>query len=134
MTDEEKQKEFQKKMIEMKMIENGLHALREKEGELVRVIEDLNRTKEAIEALENYNGDGTLIPLGSGNFVQGKIEDANNILVGVGAGVAVKKSRSEAIEHVQVRINEIESSLKAIAKQNEEMVNKMISLREELGA
>jgi len=131
MTDE-KQKEMQKKMIEMKMIENGLNALRQKEGELLGVVEDLNRTKEAIEAMEKYDGDGTMIPLGSGNFVMGKIDEPDKVLVGIGAGIAVTKSRKEAIDHVQERITDIENSLKTISDQNNQMVNQMIKLREEV--
>lgn len=130
MTD--KQKEMQKKMIEMKMIENGLNALRQKEGELIGVVEDLHRTKEAIQAMENYKGDGTMIPLGSGNFVMGKIEDPEKVLVGIGAGVAIKKTRKDAMDHLQGRIDEIEDSLKQIADQNNQMVNQMIKLREDI--
>lgn len=129
MTDE--QQDMQRKMMEMKMIENGLNALRQKEGELLGVVDDLNRTKEAIEAMGNYNGDGTMIPLGSGNFVMGKIEESDKVLVGVGAGVAVKKTRQGAIDHVGIRIKEIEDSLKQIAEQNNQMVNQMIKLREQ---
>ena len=130
MTD--KQKEMQKKMIEMKMIENGLNALRQKEGELIGVVEDLHRTKEAIQAMEGYKGDGTMIPLGSGNFVMGKIEEPEKVLVGIGAGVAIKKTRKDALDHLQARIQEIEDSLKQIADQNNQMVNQMIQLREDI--
>jgi len=129
---DDKQKDFQKKVMEMKMIENALHGIQVREEELVRTVEDLQRSKEALEELDKYDGAKTMIPLGSGNFVMGKIEEADSVLVGVGAGVAVKKSRKEAKRHLESRILEIESSLKEIADQTNHMVTRAIQLREDV--
>jgi prefoldin alpha subunit len=129
---DDEHKELQQKMMEMKMIENALHGIQIREEELVRMVEDLQRSKEAIEELDKYDGAKTMIPLGSGNFVMGKIEDSENVLVGVGAGVAVKKTRKDAKRHLESRILEIEVSLKEIAEQTNHMVTRAIQLREEL--
>jgi len=73
-----------------------------------------------------------MIPLGSGNFVFGKIDDAENIIVGAGAGVAIKKNKKEAMGILESRIGELENSLRGLTGQSQLIVEQLEKLQSEI--
>ncbi len=79
---------------------------------------EFQAVKETLEGLKNEEGEvEILVPIGgAGSFLKGKIVDAKNAIVSVGAGYAVQKSLDDSIEYLEKRINEYEE---AIAKTQE---------------
>jgi prefoldin alpha subunit len=70
--------------------------------------------------------------LGSGNFVYGSIENCEDIIVGVGSDVAIKKKREKAIEFLDSRIKELESNLNIILKQSSAFMMQLEKIQQEL--
>ncbi len=110
-----KKEELQKKAIQFQILNATLGTFQEKARLLTQRIEELQKTKDAIEELKRTKPDKALIPLGSGNFIVGRIEDTENIIVGIGAGVAIKKKREDAIEILNSRLRELEVSMNEVA-------------------
>ncbi|BAD85194.1 prefoldin, alpha subunit [Thermococcus kodakarensis KOD1] len=78
---------------------------------------EFQAVKETLEGLKNEEGEfEILVPIGAGSFLKGKIVDAKNAIVSVGAGYAVQKSLDDSIEYLEKRIKEYEE---AIAKTQE---------------
>ena len=103
--------DFQTKMIQFQVLETNLKSLQQKADEVGERVEELQSTKAAIEELGSAKPSGALIPLGSGNFVSGRIENTDEIIVGIGGGVAIKRKREEAIGVLNSTLNEMEKSL-----------------------
>lgn len=89
--------DLQKKIIQFQILEANLKALQERADMMTGRIEELEGTKAAIEELKEVKPSNALIPLGSGNFITGKVENTEDVIVGIGGGVAVKKKRDDAV-------------------------------------
>lgn len=70
---------------------------------------ELNMVKEGLEEIRKLSRDNeVLIPVGGSSFVRARITDTEEIIIGIGANVAAKKSILEAEEYLQTRIKELE--------------------------
>ncbi len=98
--------------IELYAVQRGIEALQEKYAVLLQKMNELLETREALESLAGVDPDSAAwIPLGSGNFVAGKVTDPETVLVGLGGGAAAVKTREEALKIVERRISELEAEM-----------------------
>ena len=124
--------EFQKKVIQFQILESNMKALQEKEDELTQRIEEIQGTRTAIEELKQMKPSNALIPLGSGNFVSGKIENTEEVLVGIGSGIAVKRRREDAVIILDDTLKELEKTLDDVKNQIMSIALQLEKLQEEL--
>jgi prefoldin alpha subunit len=109
--------DLQKLVVQFQILEANLKTLQERADMLNETIAEIDKTKIAIEELEKTKPSKSLIPLGSGSFVSGKIENTEDVIIGVGSGVAINKKRKDAIAILDTRLNEFENNLNDITKQ-----------------
>jgi prefoldin alpha subunit len=65
----------------------------------------------ALETLEEVEGKGemeTFVPIGAGSFLITEIKNTDEVIVGLGAGAAVKKKISDAQESIKAQKEELE--------------------------
>lgn len=74
-------------------------------------LNDLQSAQDAVEGIKGATGKETLIPIGAGCFITAELK-SEDIVVGVGSDVAIKRTREEA---------------EATLKQDKEEVQKLIS-------
>jgi prefoldin alpha subunit len=70
---------------------------------------ELEQVKQGIEGLKNVEDEETLIPLGAGIFVKGKITDKKTLLMNVGAKVVIEKDFDSAQQKVEGQIEELQN-------------------------
>jgi len=128
----DKKEEIQQKVLEFQILESSLRILEQREALIIEKLEELKRTKAALEELKNVKLRDAMIPLGSSNFISGKITDTENVVIGVGAGVAIKKKREDALKFVEDKIKELESSSVSISSQAEEILQRLRNLQNEI--
>jgi prefoldin alpha subunit len=114
--------EMQKKIVQFQILESNLKVLQERAGLISQRLDEFQKTREAINELEKTKPDKALIPLGSGNFVQGSIENTDDIIVSMGSDIALKKSREGALEVLDKKVTEMENSLNDITKKSQAIV------------
>ena len=127
-----KKEDLQKKLIEFQILDANFKLLQERAGVLNSKLEELQKTRAAIEELKNTKPNKTLVPLGSGNFVYGSIENCEDIIVGVGSGVAIKNKREKALEILDSRIKELENNLNDVLKQSSVFVVQLEKVQQEI--
>jgi len=120
-----------KNAIEFQVMQQQLQALKKREQMMFERYEDLARTRSTLEEMTNVKGEA-LIPIGSGNFVTGTVTDSENVIIGVGSGVAVKKKRIDAIKVVEERMQDLEKAFEEIKDQGQEIMQKLGNLQQEL--
>jgi prefoldin alpha subunit len=101
-------------------------AVRASLEENLRTKETLNRFRECSENAE------TLIPIGSNVFVHCKLGDRENVLVGIGADVAVENSIDEALERIEERIKELTDAKEKIDRNVTELDRKVTEVSTKL--
>jgi len=112
-----KKEELQKKIIQLQLLEANLKIFEERFKFINERVEELQKTRNAIEELKITKPNKAMIPLGSGNFVFGSVDDSENIIVGIGAGVAIKKKKEEAMNILDGKLKELENVLNEITNQ-----------------
>lgn len=130
---ESKKEELQKKFMQFQFLQANLQIIKEREDMVVQRLHEMTETKETLEGLKNVKPDDeTLIPLGSGNFVTGKITNCEKVLVGMGGGLAIKKPREEAIKFIEERVEEMNTALNELAKETQRTTIELQRLQPEL--
>ena len=117
------------KAVQFQLLEANLNSLKQKEQFAVRKLEELDRTKLAVSELKK--GDA-LIPVGMGNFVHGKVTDAENIIIGIGAGIAVKRGTEDAKKILIEREEELKRDVTKINDEANHMVAQLQNLQKEI--
>lgn len=124
--------DMQKKIIQFQILEANLKALQEKAEMLTARAEELEGTRLAMEELKEVKPSKALISLGSGNFVSGRIENTEEVIIGVGSGVAIRKKREDALTILDDSLRETEKTLEEIKSQTMSVALQMGKIQEEL--
>jgi len=131
----EMNEETQKKMFEFQLLQSHLQELQRRQQLVAERIGELVRTKAAFEELKTVKaGDAAMIPLGGENFIPGKITDTKNVLVGVGGGIAIRKSADAAAETLDGRIREMEHIADSLMGEVQSIVGQLTRIQTELEA
>jgi len=88
-------------------------------------IAELRISNVTLEGLEKEKkGTQLFVPVGGGSYVKAKLEDTKQIIVGIGADVAVEKSLKEAKAEVETRLSEMEKTREAMSQQLNQVVGR----------
>src|SRR3989338_2909447 len=99
------QQELQEKFIQLQVMKQQAQSYLEEKQKVDSALTELTMTLEAMKKLKGAKKDNEIWPtLGSGAFITGEITDISNIMIGVGAGIVVKKSLAEATEVMEKRV------------------------------
>ena len=127
-----KEDKLREKAMQFQMLQANIQSLQERENLLVQKIEELHRTRLALKELDVTKKGDTFIPIGSGNFIPGKITDLESVLVGNGGGIAINKQRTDAIDFVKERIDELEGDITNISKQGQNLLTQLSKLQTDI--
>lgn len=101
-----------------------------KQQQLIQLAVDEHvRARETIKDLAKGEiGDDILIPLGADSYIHAKISDRRDAIVGVGAGVSILRTPSEAQKILDEKIDELSRAFKSVtdkASQLEGMIQEL---------
>lgn len=115
-----------------KILEAYMNDIITKEATVTRLITEAHLTSEAIQGLSSTNQEESLIPIGIGVFLKVTVPQVTNLLVSVGSGVTIEKSKENAKNYVESRIKEFELALKQIQSQKEQIAMRMNQLQNDV--
>ena len=103
-----------------------------KEATALRLIEEARLAASALHNLETGDQAESLVPVGIGIYMKALIPPVDKLLVNVGAGVTVEKSRQDAINYTESRIKEFEVASRQLAEQKQQIELRMTQIQEQL--
>jgi len=107
-------------MQQMQMLETYFSDLSQREGTFLNIMREAVASIESIKSLNQKPESETLVPIGMGTYVQTKILSNTKIVMNIGAGIAVEKDFSSAINYLEARIKEVEVALQdTVAKKQD---------------
>jgi prefoldin alpha subunit len=115
-----------------KILEAYMNDILGKEATVSRLITEAHLASEAIQGLSSANQEESLIPIGIGVFLKVTVPQVTNLLVSVGSGVTIEKSKENAKNYVESRIKEFELALQQIQSQKEQIAMRMNQLQNEV--
>jgi prefoldin alpha subunit len=100
--------EIQQKMLVYQLLQSQLEQLKQQMVILENRLLEIESARQAIHDLKPSSTDkDTIIPLGSGFYVQGKIE-GGKILSDIGAGILSEKNNTAAVGLLEEKKDELE--------------------------
>ncbi len=113
-------------VVELRLLEGTANTLQSRLNFVNAILTELNYAKMTLEGLEKEKKNVPLfVPIGGGSYIRAKLESAEKVIVGMGAGVSVEKSLSEAKETVGNRIAQLEKTRRTLQQQLTQVAQKM---------
>jgi prefoldin alpha subunit len=75
-----------------------------------------------------------LMPVGSGVYVKANVPPMKKVIVSLGSGVTVEKSKEDALNFVEARIKEYDVAIRQLEAQRQEVSMRMEQLQQQLNA
>ncbi|KAI0345831.1 Prefoldin-domain-containing protein [Trametopsis cervina] len=95
---------------ELNHLTNSFTQLKQAQGKFRACVENVK------EVRPENKGKSILIPLTNSLYVPGKLSDAENVIVDVGTGYYVKKTRQQAHQHYTQKLSFLQTNLDALAE------------------
>ena len=90
-----------------------------------RMAEEARLASTTIQNISSESDVETLMPVGIGVYVKTNVPPIKKLLVNLGAGVAIEKSREDALNYVEARIKEYDVAGKHLEAQRQELEMRM---------
>jgi prefoldin alpha subunit len=132
MAEKDIEQELQTKLVQLKYLEDYLQDLLARENLLITSFNDIENAEETVNELSKKNGFETLVYIGGGMYVYGRIDSRDKVLVNVGANVVIEKKFNDALTFLQERKEEIKRILNDIDQQKQQTASAIQKLREEV--
>ena len=127
------EREVQKKYIMLQMMKQQLNTLAEQKNLINEKITELAVSIDALKKLKDIKeGQNIMTTLGSNVFVSADIQDTENVLVNIGNGILARKNREDAINFLELRMNEIGDIDKELTSEINKYVEEIQRLEPEL--
>lgn len=129
------EEELRRLTVEMRLLEQTAEALQSRANMINAVTTDLSYARMTLEGLEKESEKSELlVPIGGTSYVRARLENPDKIIVGMGAGVSVEKTREEAKEIIKKRLEDLEKTRASIQQQFAHVAEKINLDREKADA
>lgn len=99
---------------------------------VARMLEEARLASSTIQATSPESQIDSLMPIGIGVHIHATVPPVKKLLVNLGAGVAVEKSRDDALNFVEARIKEFEVAARQLEAQRAELAMRMQQLQSQV--
>jgi len=125
------QEEIRKISVELRYLEQTAEALQSRLSMLNAVTQDLTYANMTLQSLEKEKENSELlVPIGGTSYIRAKLDNPDNIIVGIGAGVSVEKTRQEAKDIIKKRLEDLEKARTSTQQQFVQVAGKINEDRE----
>jgi prefoldin alpha subunit len=112
------EEEIRKLSVELRYLEQTAETLQSRLNMLNAVMTDLTYASIALESLEKKEENSELlVPIGGSSYIGARLDKPDKIIVGIGAGVSVEKTRQEAKDIIKKRLEDLEKARTATQQQ-----------------
>ena len=112
--------------MESRYLEETINELQSRISMTNSARNELKVSSMTLEGLKKEKkGTQLFVPIGGGSYVKAKIETTKNVVVGIGANVAVERSLKEAKVEFEARIAELEKTKEVLGQQFNQVVGRI---------
>ena len=103
---------------EIRLLEGSIGVLQSRLDIVRAAINEVTLAFNTLDGMKNvHEGESTLVPVGAGSYIRMQVADPKNLIMGVGAGVAIEKDIGSSVEELKVRLQELEKARTSIQQQ-----------------
>ena len=115
-----------------RMFEAYMNDVMTRQVAVTRLMEEARLASTTIQNITSESEVESLMPVGIGVYVKTMVPPIKKLMVNLGAGVAVEKSREDALNYVESRIKEYEVAAKQLEAQRQELAMRMDQLQSQI--
>ncbi len=124
---------FRRLLTELRLLEGTAEALQNRISLVNAAATELAFASATVDGLEGEKkGAALLVPIGGGSFIKAQVATTETLIVGMGAGVSVEKSRVESKQILEKRIGELRNSMNTLQQQLNQVLERIRTNREQL--
>ena len=123
------EEQIQKMVLELRILESYYNELSARETLVARAVLDSRATIEALKSIPAGSNSEILLPLGAGVLMRVCSPTVEKLLLNIGAGVVIEKSKEDTLKYLNERLSQLEAALSNIAAQKAEIANKINAYR-----
>lgn len=123
------EEQIQKMVLELRILESYYNELSARETLVARAVLDSRATIEALKSIPAGSNSEILVPLGAGVLMRVCSPTVEKLLLNIGAGVVIEKSKEDTLKYLNERLSQLEAALSNIAAQKAEIANKINAYR-----
>jgi prefoldin alpha subunit len=97
-----------------------------------KLMEEAHLASTTIQNITSESDVESLMPIGIGIYVKTAVPPIKKLLVNLDAGVAIEKSREDALNYVEVRIKEYEVASRQLEAQRQEIAMRINQLQSQI--
>lgn len=112
-------------MQQARVLEAQLNEIIAREAAISRLLEEARLASSAVQEVESESEVESYVPIGIGVHMRVSVPPLNKLLINIGAGVAVEKSREDTINYIESRLKEFEIALKQLMEQKQQVSLRM---------
>ena len=117
---------FRRLVMESRFLEETINELQSRLSMTNSAVNELKVSSMTLEGLEKEKkGAQLFVPVGGGSYIKAKLETPENVVVGIGADVAVERTFKEAKVELEARIAELEKTREALGQQFNQVVGRI---------
>jgi prefoldin alpha subunit len=115
-----------------RVLEAYMNDVMSRQAAVGRMLEEARIASATIQGISADADSEAFMPVGIGVYVKTSVPAAKKLLVSLGSGVTVEKSRDDALNYVEVRIKEYEVAMRQLEGQRQQIAMQMEQVQEQV--
>ena len=112
-------------MQQARVLEAHLNEIISREAAVSRLLEEAKLASSAVQEIQTETEVESYVPVGVGVHMKVSVPPVKKLLINIGAGVAVEKSREDTINYIESRLKVFEIALKQLMGQKQQVSLRM---------
>ena len=117
-------------VVEVRVLEGTYNELTSRQNLLERALLESRSALDSLNGLGDKSSGEVLVQIGGGAMLRSPTPATEKVLINIGANVVLEKSRGEAVAVLDSRSREMETTIVSIAKQRNEIAERLESDRQ----
>ena len=115
-----------------RILEAYMNDIITRETTVSRLMEEGRLASSAVQSITEVSEVESLMPVGIGVYMKALVPPMKKLLINVGAGVTIEKSREDTINYIESRLKEFEVALRQLASQKHQIATRMDQIQEQI--
>jgi prefoldin alpha subunit len=129
------EEELRRISVELRMLEQTAEALQSRLNMINAVATDLTYASTTLQSLDKENENAeVLVPIGGTSYIRARLDSPDRVIVGMGAGVSVEKTREEAKDIIKKRLEDLDKTRTSMQQQFTQVAGKINEDRDKFEA
>jgi len=127
------EEELRRLSVEMRYLEQTAETLQQRMSMINAALTDLTYANATLDGIETEKENAELlVPIGGSSYMKVKLASPDKVIVGLGAGISVEKTLTEAKTTLKERLEDLEKTMTSAQQQFSQVAERINSGRNRL--